>query len=343
MSFKIESGFLAEYTSPRICKVIQLPDKYVMSGVRLPHVMKDQSRPPVGSIVLVVSQDSFRSYLLAVLREPTQTSTNSLDPDFVLSTVDQMRGALPVGQGELYPGEVFIQASGTKDSGLTDNAYLYLGQNGAIELTSSSGLESLFIGGTQSVDDHSIEARSQNVLLRSVVETGIGVQSSVGFDGLNNLFIRNGTVTIGSSLTEVPVSELTMDILGDITLRNTTLGADKGVLRINTTGDILLKNTLGTYHADPAGNLSLTGPTINLNQGVLGAARLTDLTVSNITVDTAYWQYWQTLSAQIAVLPTTPLDGGAALKAGLAALFALVPLVLTSKISTASSTVTVGN
>lgn len=335
--FKLVQGVITHYTEPRVCNVLQIPDHYMITGVRLPNVLNNQTRPLVGSVVMVASQDAFKSYIIAVVREPEQDFNSNVAEAY--TSEDQFRGATAA----LAPGDVFLQAAGTRDTFTGDGAYLYIGNTGTIEMRSSQLTEHLFIGGeTTDEDEHAIIARAANMKLESSVEQAASIQSHFEFDDENNLAIGNRFVTGGSLLT-TPISELTMDLAGTITLRNTTAGVDKGVLKIDTSSDIELRNTIGVFHIAPSGNIEVTGTTINLNSGTFGVARLNDLVTSNASTDPAWWTFWSTLSAQIAALPTTPLDGGATLKAGLSTLFSLIPTQIISKITSASVTVTAGD
>lgn len=332
MSYEIRQGILTEYTAPRVCNVIQIPNNYLITGVRLPHVFSNQTRPLKGSLVLLFSQDSFQAYILAVIREPVQ-GFGGREVEETFKSDSQMRGAT----NDLSPGEVFIQAIGSSNNDPTDNAYLYIGNNGSVELASGSQEECIIVGGeTSDEEDHEIILRAANVFIESSVNQGLNLQSSFEFKDNNDIRVGNSTVTIIAGVkTEVPNAELTIDNLNNITLRNTVAGIDNGKLAIDTSGGITLSNPIGSLKITSLGN-------VIMNNGVLGVARLTDLVTSDITTDPAWWTFWTNLSLLITALPVTPLDGGATFKTGLAALFAIIPLTTISRITSASSTVRAG-
>jgi hypothetical protein len=287
-NFILEQAWISTYTDSRTVTAIQIPDKYPIVNVRIPYTMMNQSKPLVGSLVMVASFDNHKHYVIAVLREPS--STLNQNPDQILNSDVQFAG------DSIQPGEVFLQAAGTPTQGTGNDAYIHITNSGTIELTSSALTEQIIIGGESSDDlDHENVIRAPNVFIESPITTTLaGIQSTFNFDSNNNIQIANNTVTVASSL-EVPISEFTMDVLGNTILRNTTAGIDKSFLKLNATSDVQLGNIGGQLQFDPLGNVTLNGPTITLNNGTLPAARQTDSTFSSLTQDPTFWQFIQNL------------------------------------------------
>ena len=387
--YRVDQGILLSYhdnVEPRTCDVMQLPDRFIMSNVRLPATVGWQTKPLINSIVLVVSPDDYKSFLICTLR----------DPENFLQLGEGVRGATAETSNFLQPGEIQLESAGTGDS--TDvisgsGSSLYLANDGTVNLYSGKRKEFLLIGGTESDDDGEVILTGDNGFFESNINHVTQVRSTFNFDETNNLALGNYNVIVPPTGTEIstPISELTMTTLGKTVLRNTTAGVTNSLLEMDVDGKVTLSNTLGTliisnvgaysfsnslgsFSIANTGNISLqnvgttltalnagavslnaaslavstsgtttiTGSTINLNSGTFGAARLNDIVTSNLTTDPAFWTFWSTIAIQIAALPTTPLDGGATLKAGLATLFGLMPQTILSKITTASSTVKVG-
>lgn len=366
MSFTLEQGVITGYANKaqRLVNVMQIPEHYMMTNVRLPQVLKDQTLPAVGSLVMMARTDSFRAYIINVLRE----SKDFIDDDgFLRASEEEAIQALQFG-------EVYMESFGDPTSEVPGTgASFYMGNTGTIVFTSGTTGEYITIGGSDDDSDHEIIINGANVFLQGT-PTALQISSICQFDNLNNIQLGNNLL-IGTSLLEQPICELTMDSVGNVTLRNTNAGITKSQLNLDVTGEVTLENLASNLSMDPAGNVSLSanatldvsstgamsvstnttldissdaamtlsGSTVNINNGTFGAARLNDLTLSNASTDPAWWLFWSLLSTQIAALPTTPLDGGATLKAGLAALFALVPTQIISKINSASATVKIGN
>lgn len=324
-------------TNPRQYTVMQIPEGYNMVGVQLPNALKDQSAPLIGSIVLVLQLDDYSAYIISVLREPY---------DFV--TVDQQyRGAIPstgnvsqdiaLGVNPINDGEVFMEATGPY-SPLGQNtpgfgAHLYLGNNGVAQIESGSMSERLLIGGEGSSDDHEVILSADNGFVESNPNEVTQIQSTFNWDSLNNLQLGN-VITNPANTTTIPLNELTMDSLGNITLKNTTFGTGA---------------SLASLKMDPVGDISLAGTTISLNAGTNGVARLNDLTTSNLTIDPLFWPMVTALQAFFTALATFQ-SGSPVIQSQLGVLgtafLAQVPIAptsLTSKISTSSLTVTAGN
>lgn len=388
--FTIEQGIILKYhddTSPRTCDVLQIPDNYVMSNVRLPHTLigAGQTKPLPQSLVLVVSMDDYKSFLLCVLR----------DPEDFLQLGEGVRGAFPDTANFLQPGEIVLEAAGSGDEDTVisgTGGSIFLGNDGTVNLRSGKLKESLVLGGTDDDNDGEVLLTGDNGYYESNINEITQVRSTYRFDSENNLTLGNMLVAVTPvAEVETPISVLTMDTLGNIKLNNAVTGVDNAVLQMDATGQIALKNTLGSLQISnlgaytlttPAASMSLsntgafslttpaastsisnsgaisvsgatlsvsmsgsitqTGSTINLNSGSFGVARVNDTVTSNISTDPAFWAFWSTIAVQIAALPTTPLDGGATLKAGLATLFGTMPQTIISKITTGSTTVKAG-
>jgi hypothetical protein len=288
-NFILEQAWITEYTDSRTCKCVQIPDKYPIVNVRIPYTMMNQTKPLIGSLVMIASFDLHKHYVIAVLREPS--STFNQDPNQLFNNTTQYRG------DTLAPGEVFLQAAGTVDVGTGNDASIFISNSGTIELSASDLTEQIIIGGEASdTSDQEIVVRAPNMFIESALVAPVAVQSTLTWDDLYNIQLANNTVTTTSTESVgVPISELTMNAVGSITLRNTTAGIDKSFLKLNTTSDIQLANTTSQLHMDPLGNISLDGTAVNINNGVNPAARMNDRTFSSLTQDPAFWQFIQNL------------------------------------------------
>ncbi len=373
----IHQGIITKYNddvSPRTCDILQVPDNYVISNVRLPNHINWQNKPLIDSTVLIVSIDDYRSFLLCVLRDAN---------DF-LEFGEGIQGSTPETASYLQPGELVLESAGSNAGNVQisgTGCTIFLSNDGTINARSGKLKEYLIIGGREDDNDGEVLLVGDNGFFQSNISTIANVipniRSTYRFNDTNTLELGNYNVIadqITNTEVEFPISELTMTNLGLITLQNTTLGVPKAVLEMAIDGKVTLKNTLGTQEisnlgaysftnaagslsisnsgshtlngtslsASMSGTVTVTGSTINFNSGTFGVARVQDIVTSDTTTDPAWWTFWSTLSASIAALPTTPLDGGATLKAGLAALFAFVPPTIISKITTGSTTVKAG-
>jgi hypothetical protein len=331
--------------TPRQYSVVEIPNGQKLVGVQLPNALKDQSAPLLGSIVLVLQLDAYRSYILMVLREPYT----------FLSTNDQYRGFIPsVGNAAqdihnhanpIQDGEIYMEATGPSSptgQGIPGfGAHLYLGNNGTAQIESGSTGERLVVGGTGSDDDHEVVLSADNGYFESNTGTN-NIQSTFNFTTNSVTGLTEGlqiatqlSVPTGLTTVETPICELTMDTIGNISLNNTTFGT--GI-------------SLASLKMDPLGDISLTGTTISLNGGVgQGVARLNDLTISNTSTDPIYWLFIQAIQSFFTAL--AGFQGGSpvlhselgALGAAFLAQSPIVPPSITSKISTSSLSVTAGN
>ncbi len=353
MTYELHQGIILKYNKdkPRLCDVMQTPDFYTIPNVRLPQVLNAQSKPKEGSTILVATQDNYRAYMIMVLREPTDYVTN--DKALIATEGDT--------RDQLEPGEIFFESAG--DPFVPGRgASFRMGNDGVIELHSGQLKECIIIGGREDDEDEEIVVQADNMFIQSNPnDEPDPVQSIFTFDELHKIKIANQFVDpTGVSPITRSLSELTMDLLGNIVLQNQVAGVTPsavldlkitgsielknnfGELTIDALGVVELKNTIGDLKIDQTGNVTVSGPTINLNNGTFGVARLNDIVTSDLTTDPAWWLFWSTIATTISALPTTPLDGGVTLKAGLAALFGSISQTIVSKITTASTTVKVG-
>lgn len=352
--YRIEQGILKSYddNNPRVCNVLQIPDGYVMSSIRLPNTLSSQTKPKEESLVLVAMSDSYKGFLLSHLRDPAEFLANG----------EGTRGVSEEFGDDLAPGEVYFEAAGDPEVPVSGTGgSLHLANDGTITLSSGKLKEFISIGGEKGDDDGDIILNADNVILRSNMLEGETIESTIKFSKESLVEIGNyfKPFPIGDSIIPIPpipLGELTIDqklfpVPGtEITLRNQTLAgtplnslvmSPSGVttftsllsMNLDATTTISLNSTLG---------MTLDGLTINLNSGTFGVARLNDIVTSDVTTDPTWWAFWGALSTAIGALPTSPSDGGATLKAGLAGLFASVPVTVISKITTASITVKAG-
>lgn len=324
--------------NPRQYTVVQIPDGYKLVGVQLPNALKDQSAPLLGSIALVLQLDAYRAYILSILREPFP----------FLDSNNQFRGFIPdinnASANPIQDGEVFMEATGpaspTGEGTPGFGANLYLGNNGCAQIQSGSMGERLVIGGTASDDDHEVLLSADNGFIESNPNDITQIQSTFNWDSLSNLQLGN-VVANPSSIITVPISELTMDAVGNTILRNTTLGVDKSFLKLSTTSDVQLGNTVSSLHFDPLGNISLDGLTINFNNGTQPIGRVGDSTFSNLAQDPAFWAFIETLFITFNAHVHTSASPGNPTSSPLTPLLSF-PTELSGIISSGSSTVKAG-
>lgn len=343
MSYELHQGIIQGYTSATACNVLQIPDNYLFTDVRLPGTLQNQTKPLEGSVVLLATEDGYKAYIICVLRDPI---------DF-LNKEGGLRAGGVTTRNLLQPGELFFESRGDPTSPLPGTgATLYLSNAGTINLHSGQRQEFVTIGGRVDDEDHEIVLQADNGILQSNISPITNIRSTINFDDLNNIQIGNNFVVSTSPvIVEQPVGELKIDTLGNILLRSATLGVTQGKLSIDSLGDVVLSTVspAGTLSISTlGGNISIasTAGKVKLNGGLLptqGVARLNDLTTSNVTIDPVFWTFWSTLSGLIAALPVTAGDGGATFKTGLAALFATMPTAQTAKITSASTTVSAGS
>lgn len=338
--------------TPRQYSVVQIPSGQKLVGVQLGNALKDQSAPLLGSIVLVIQLDAYRSYILMVLREPFSVlSTNNQYRGFIPSTGDASHD-IAIGSNPIQDGEIFMEATGpTSPTGQNIpgfGAHLYLGNNGVAQIESGSMGERLIIGGEGSSDDHLVMLNADNGFIESNPNPITQIQSTFNWDDLNNLQLGN-VITNPLTTDTIPLSELKMDTLGNVTLRNTTspTGLSLGSLTMDIAGTVTLSSNLSGVEQSSV-ELTTLG-TVVINNGSLGAARITDTVTSNITIDPVYWQFVTAIQNFFIALSTfqgsTPVVQSQL--GSLAAAFILqspiAPSSLTAKISSSSNTVLIGN
>lgn len=366
MSYRLEQGIIQRYRDARTCDVLQMPDHFLYSEVRLPETLQNQTKPLVGSTVMLATEDGFKSYVIAVLREPLS----------LISKTDSLRGNTTLNKLQLQPGEIFLESRGPAESPQPGaGATLFLGNDGTASIYSGKRKEYLILGGTDDDDDGEVLLVGDNGFYESNVNHLTSIQSVYRFDENNKLQMGNVFVVLPPPTpitppVEIPQAELTIDTLSNIVLRNTTAGVDKAYLKIDTTGQIKIANLLasetfgvsgdisasaGTSYSLTAGStitinasssIALTGSTINLNSGTFGVARIQDTVTSDPTTDPAWWSAWTTLFTSVSTLvpatsPATAVAHTNALQVYLIA-FASVTQQIISKITTGSSTVKAG-
>jgi hypothetical protein len=331
---RIEQGILQTYTGPRTCNVIQVPDNYLLTDVRVPHTLFNQGKPLKGSIVLVVATDDYKSFLLTSLRDPQGFLENGVG----------IRGSTDDTENFLQAGEVFFEAAGTqnpKDSFSGTGGTFFLGNDGTVALKSGKQKEFLILGGEDTDDDGEVILTGDNGFFESNINHLTSTRSSYKFDEDNNIEIGNFRTTVPStgSITEIPIGHITIDAMGTITIESdNVIGLSQSLITLQPSGFLVL-NSVGQITADSS--------LINLNSGTFGVARLNDSTVANPTTDPLYWQFWTTQNAIFTALPPATDPGSTtalanALKAALITLTAMYPQSITGRISTASTTVKAG-
>lgn len=313
MSYKIDQGVIQDYKDATTVNILQIPDGYVMTSVRLPVVLSHQFKPKKGSVVLVASEGLYKSFIVCILREPV---------DFVNSE-NNTRGMTDATKDFLLPGELYMESAGDPSAPTAGTgSSIYLSNNGTITVSSGQRKECLIIGGRIDDTDHEVVLQGDNGFFQSTIDEVTNIRSTFTFDADNTLRVANDlVVSTNPTLVETPMAELTFDNVGNVTLRNTVTptGVDKGSLKIDTLG------------------------VINLNGGTVGAARLNDTVLSNSSSDPTFWTSQSSLQTFMMGLSglTGPLAPVAAVAQAYLASVPLAPTSLTGKISTASTVVKV--
>jgi len=338
-------------TTPRAYTVVAVPTGQKLVGVQLGNALKDQSAPLLGSMVLVLQLDSYRSYILMVLREPFNFVTNNNQYRGFIPSVGNFAQDALNGANPIQDGEIFMEATGPASpvgEGIPGfGAHLYLGNNGCAEISSGSMGEKLIVGGTGTDDDHEVVLTADNGFIESNPNQVTQIQSTYNWDDLNNIEFGNVLVIPATGLT-VPLAELTIDSFGNIELFNAQLGT--GLKSASLTMDISGGLSLSSGFAGvPKSTIDMTPiGTINLNSGTLGAARLGDTVVGDPSTDPAFYLFIQQQMAIFTAIPpaTTPADAVGvvnAIKAALITLLSTYPQSYTSRITTSSATVLIGD
>lgn len=343
-------------STPRAYSIVEIPNGQKMVGVQLGNALKDQSAPLLGSIVLVLQLDAFSSYILMVLREPFSfLSTNNQYRGFIPSTGNASQD-IAIGANPIQDGEIFMEATGpTSPTGQSIpgfGAHLYLGNNGVAQIESGSMSERLIIGGESTSDDHEVILSADNGYFESNSGTD-NIQSTFNYSTNSATGLAEGLqiatqIFIPGADVGIPICQLTMDTVGNLSINNTTFGTGlkAASLAMDITGGLTLSS--GTSGIAQATISMLPIGTINLNKGTLGAARLTDTTVADPITDPAFWTFWLQQEAIFTALPAatdpgTTLALANALKAALITLTSMFPQSITGQITTSSATVRVGN
>lgn len=370
MTYTIVQGeIITEPTFQRTVDVLQIPDHYMMTNVRLPRTLSQQYMPQRGSIVLVASEDAFKSYIIAVLREPLEFISRE--------GIQGLRASSAADRNQLRPGEIFMESRGDPAAPFPGTgATFFMGNDGTITLHSGKRKEAIMIGGSDDDDDGEIIIQADNGFYESNINNLTLTRSVYRFDEDNNLTLGNILTDGGVTDLEIPISELTMDTLGNTTLRNTIFGTGTdnaaldltaagvatlknnfGSFSISAAGEITLTNPLGTVTIAPSGNITVNGTTINMNNG--GAtdfvARLNDQTLIDASTDPTFLAFLAALDAFTALIFTTfnlhthlysPGPGGPTPTAPPIPLLVTPPPTspptITGKINAASSTVKAG-
>jgi hypothetical protein len=344
--------------TPRAYSVVEIPNGQKLVGVQLGNALKDQSAPLLGSIVIVLQLDAFRSYILMILREPfTFITTNNQYRGFIPSTGNASQD-IAIGANPIQDGEIFMEATGPSSPNGQSipgfGAHLYLGNSGVAQIESGAMSERLIIGGEGTSDDHEVVLSADNGYFESNSGTD-NIQSTFNYLTNSTTGLAEGlqvatqiSVPVGLTTVNTPICQLTMDTAGNISLENTTFGTGltAGALNINATGEVTL---LSGASGVAAATLTLQ-PTgiININSGTLGAARLNDSTIANPVTDPAFWTFWIQQQAIFAALPPatdpgTTLALANALKAAMVVLLSTFPQSITGIITSSSDTVLIGN
>lgn len=280
--FRIDQGIITGYndaTEPRTCSVMQLPDRYVMSNVRLPATVSWQTKPIINSIVLVASPDDYKSFVICVLR----------DAESFLQLGEGVRGATVDTAAFLQPGEIQLEAAGAGDANTVisgSGGTVYLANDGTVNIHSGKRKEHLIIGGTDDDDDGEVLLVGDNGFFESNINNVTQVRSTYQFDEDNNVALGNYSVLV-TPVAEVStaIAELTMDTLGKTVLRNTTVGVTKSLLEFDVDGKVTISNTFGALTISNVGTFNFANSLGSVTIAQTGNITLqntgTTLTASN--------------------------------------------------------------
>lgn len=346
--------------TPRAYTVVEIPNGQKLVGVQLGNSYRDQTTPLLGSIVLVIQLDAYRSYILMVLREPYDFLTSNDQYAGFIPTSGDATVDIKAGSNALLDGEIQMESTGpVSPTGQLIpgfGAKLFLGNNGVARLDAGSMSEHLIVGGTTADDDHEVFLVGNNGYFESNPTPSLNTQSSFSFTtdattGFNEGLSVATQYVIPTGLPGVvpplPICELSMDPIGNLSLGNFVVGTAIPVcsLTMDPVGSISLQ-TIGT---GGVASISLTGTTgqVNINNGTFGVARLNDTTLANPTTDPLYWEFWLQQLAIFTALPVATDPGTTtalanALKAAMIVLLQMYPQSITGKISTASVSVKAG-
>lgn len=345
-------------TTPRAYTVVQIPDGQKLVNVQLLNALKDQSAPLINSFVIVLQLDAYTAYILAVLREPFEFLTaNQQYRGFIPSTGNSSQD-IKIQANPIQDGEIFMEATGPTSptgQGIPGfGAHLFLGNNGCAQIESGATSERLVIGGTGSDDDHEVLLSADNGYFES--NTGNdSIQATFNYTTNSVTGLTEGlqiatqlSVPAGLTTVETPISQLTMDTIGNISLNNTTFGTGLAAasLVMAVSGELTISSGVSgvakaTIDLQPIG-------TVNINSGTLASARVSDLVVSSSTTDIPYWLFINAIQGFFTAL--SGFQGGSpVLQSQLGALGAafliqspIAPPSMTGKITTGSSSVVVG-
>ena len=134
--FKIFQGQIVSksQTTPRAYVVVQIPDGQTLVNVQLLNALKDQSAPLINSFVIVLQLDAYRSYILAVLREPFEFLTANQQYRGFIPSTDNATANFSNEFNPIQDGEIFMEATGPTSptgQGIPGfGAHLFLGNNG---------------------------------------------------------------------------------------------------------------------------------------------------------------------------------------------------------------------
>lgn len=344
MSFTLKQAIITQYNTddPRMFSAVQVPDNFMLNNVRLPQTLCSQGKPGVGSLVLIGYMDSYVGYVVAILRESRTYITKE----------GYLRASTTDDSALLQPGEVFMESYGDPASAVPGTGCtFYMGNNGTITLTSGQTSDYIIIGGRDQDEDREVVINTDNGFFQSNIDDVTNIQSVFQFDDLNNIKVANQVVTTPDSSpipVNVSVNELTMDFLGNVVLRNLTTGVTNSQLKFDVLGNVTLSNPVSSLTFSDTGAIALTGPTVNINNGTMGAARLNDFTLSNVSLDPTYWSMVTAMQAFFTALSgftgSSPVPFSALGALGLAYIgqVPVAPVQMVGKINSASSTVKVG-
>lgn len=212
--------------------VVTTPDGQVIPSVDLPQT--GLITPPlVGSTVLIWTNDSYGAKYICTLIDPN----NSFSRMNIL--ID--------GKPAIEAGEVQLAAA-------TGGAIIFLNANGGIHLTSGSLQEEIVI------DNQQVKVAASVIDIHANSSV-VGVQSHLGIDSLGS--IRLGVQTPG--FPSVPVHDLHIDILGNMTLSNAFGAISVSALGVATLesgpGSGTLVGGVGSVKVFPTGFIQITSAT----------------------------------------------------------------------------------
>jgi len=270
-----------------------------------------------GSVSLNSVDDILNSptntYVMYTTSGPYENNIQQIIPIRFFKNYAQASSSPPKYQIKPQPGEVAVQAAGTSTM---PGGYIYFDRNGnsifssagtcSLSFTEKNGLaELLATRGTISIPPFTIKIDSGELSI------------------VRQKYAGPGTV---SPINDV---KITVTALGDIEIEQTPAGViSQNKITLTVAGGVQIESK---------SQVIVDAPSVNLNSGVLGAARETDPVISNSAYDPIFWEWFSTAMSAI-----TAATDPASLLSALKISAATAPTSVSGVILSGSKTVRAG-